>query len=130
MEEQNTNLEKRMKILVADDEESNRKLLTAVLHEYDVKTVPDGKEALKELEKEDYPLLFTDMIMPGLNGEELIKEIRNKSDEKYKKLKIVVISGSHKAEDFQKYNIYGFLRKPFNISDVESYASNVYNSEK
>jgi len=132
MEGQDTNLEKKLNVLIADDDRAIRTLLTDVLGRYTLKTVSvcDGKAALEELEKNDYHMLFTDMIMyPGVNGDELIKEIRSKSDEKYQKLKIVVMSGTEDIKNIEKYGISGFLRKPFDITAAISYITS-YNPEK
>ncbi|RKX93116.1 MAG: sigma-54-dependent Fis family transcriptional regulator, partial [Spirochaetes bacterium] len=63
------------KLLIVDDEEHIRNgLKTALsLDGYDVEVAADGEEALKKLDMEDIDLLITDLKMPKLTGEELMK---------------------------------------------------------
>lgn len=80
------------KILVIDDEEDIRNVLKQVLERagYDVAVAESGKEGLKMLRKEGgADLVITDVIMPGMDGVSLTREIR----EKYRDTRILVISG-------------------------------------
>lgn len=70
--------EKKKKVLVVDDDESYRALLSKVLtRQYEVDTARDGQEALDRLPG-DYFALFTDLNMPGLTGVDLIVRARKK----------------------------------------------------
>lgn len=67
-----------LKILVVDDEPDYCEVLRMILLEeqYRVTTCSNGKEALKILEKDDYDLVVTDLMMPDMNGDELLHEIK------------------------------------------------------
>ncbi len=66
------------RILVADDEESHRIMLRAVLQEegYEVAGVADGPEAIRAVEQEPFDLILLDIRMPGMDGIEALMEIR------------------------------------------------------
>ncbi len=65
-------------ILVVDDQESNRDLLTRRLSKrgYDVLEAASGQEALRILDSQEVGLVLLDVRMPGMNGEEVLREIR------------------------------------------------------
>ncbi|WP_042277335.1 response regulator transcription factor [[Clostridium] dakarense] len=102
------------KILVVDDEKEIRNLLEIYLlnEGYDVIKAEDGREALNILDKEDIQLMILDIMMPGIDGIEVCKSIREKLD-------IPIIMLSAKSEDMDK--IQGimtgaddYMTKPFN----------------
>lgn len=68
-----------LKILVVDDEPDYCEVIRMILLEeqYRVTTCSNGKEALKLLQKEDYDLVVTDLMMPEMNGDELLREIKS-----------------------------------------------------
>ena len=81
--------EKR-KILVVDDEDALRTVLSAELNSegYDVGTAADGVEALAELQKKNYDLALLDIKMPNMNGFEVLKVIK----EKYAGTKVIMLT--------------------------------------
>ena len=66
-------------ILIAEDNALLRRILEANLREigYDVVAAADGREALKILTRGNYPLIITDWVMPGLDGPQLCRAVRN-----------------------------------------------------
>jgi CheY-like chemotaxis protein len=66
------------KILVVDDEESIRNLFLDAFNkeEYTVVTVENGEDALELLAKENIKVMFLDLNLPGMNGNELCKKVR------------------------------------------------------
>ncbi len=66
------------KLLLVDDEEGIRKVLSLSLQSdgYDVKTAESGQQALKLFQKEFFPIVMTDIKMPGLDGLEVLKLIK------------------------------------------------------
>src|SRR5947207_14911913 len=71
------------KVLIADDEPSNRKILEQELvHKgFAVDTARGGKEALAKIESAPPDLVILDYMMPDLSGLEVLKEIRNKGND-------------------------------------------------
>ena len=105
-------------ILVVDDEEIIREFLLEVLGEdYQVSTACDGDEAIQKIKTTKYDLIITDLKMPRVSGEEVVKFAREQ-DPNYQ---VVVISGYStlfSVSDSAKGGACAFLSKPFSISDL------------
>lgn len=114
---------KNITVLVVDDNESYRKMLTVFLNKYNynVITANNGKEALDKLtENPQIKLVLTDYDMPEMNGLELTFKIRNNSSFN-KKLPIIGISASEKKQtstQFLKHGADDFLVKPFSYDEL------------
>lgn len=102
------------RILVADDERDIRSVLTLYLEDagYEVVEAADGAEALSALEMQDIDLCLLDIMMPKLDGYQVLKRVRETDD-------VPVIVVSAKGQDSEK--ILGlnlgaddYLVKPFN----------------
>lgn len=78
-------------ILIIDDEEDIRDALQMVLESvgHDVKTASNGNEAVELQRKEPADLIITDIIMPGKDGVDTIKEIQ----QDFPGIRIIAISG-------------------------------------
>lgn len=108
----------RIKVLVVDDSNAQRKLLFNLLklHLFDVIEAKDGVDAIRViLDNPDIRLLITDFNMPRMDGCELVKNLRIK----YEKSDLIIIGLSSESEGslsarFIKYGANDFLRKPFN----------------
>ena len=101
-------------ILIVDDEPSLRELLEEILqtHGYRVISAENAEIALDMLSREHVDLLISDVIMPGMDGYELSKKVR----ELYPDMKIQLASGfsddRHIKND--EYNLHAsILNKPF-----------------
>jgi two-component system, NtrC family, response regulator AtoC len=106
-------------VLIADDEESIRHVLTVLLADrgYEVRAVADGEEALRELSARDYDALVTDVRMPKLDGLSLVRRAQEVSPD----TTVIVMSayGSHElAIEAMKAGAYDYLGKPFRPDDV------------
>src|SRR5487761_1086772 len=66
------------RVLVVDDEESQRTALASMiaLWGYTVETAADGHEALEKLASFDAHVLITDLMMPRMDGQELLKRLK------------------------------------------------------
>ncbi len=86
----------RAKILIVDDEVPNLQLLERILsRQYAITTVINGRKALERIEKEPFDLVMLDVMMPGLNGFDVLQHIR----EEYTADKLPVILVSALAQD-------------------------------
>ena len=66
-----------MKLLIVEDDKNIQKLLKAYLEQdYQIFQAVDGQEALNFLNKNKVDLLITDVMMPKVDGFELVKEVR------------------------------------------------------
>jgi excisionase family DNA binding protein len=109
----------RARILVVDDEESIRELLskTLALADYEVDLAPDGRTALDRMRLISYDLLITDLRMPGVDGLTVIREARRLKAE----LPVIIITGySSEASAIEAINlgVQGYLTKPFRVPRV------------
>ncbi len=103
-------------ILVADDEKNIRNGLSLALEDegYRVFTAADGEEAWAMLTKEDIDLLITDLRMPKLSGNELLKRVSGA----YPTMPVVILTGHgtiESAVDAMRNGAVDFLTKPLNL---------------
>lgn len=107
-----------MPILVVDDEESVRMVLSQVLQEdgYSVTEAASAEQALELMNKETFCLVITDIVMPGMTGIELLKKIKQLYPETQ-----VIIMTSYASLDTAitalRYGAYDYFFKPF--KDIE-----------
>ena len=116
---------RRQRVLVVDDEKNCRELLSQVLTEMgcDVILAPSGHEALQEVGKNCFDLVFTDLNMKGMDGWRLAEEIRRLNGT----VPIVLVTGAEKAAITQKMrstSIDEVVFKPFNWDDILAIISN------
>ena len=80
------------KILVVDDEQDIIELLSYNLSRegFEVATATDGEEALKKIRARSFDLVILDLMMPGIQGMELCRILRN--DPKTKDLPIIMLT--------------------------------------
>ena len=102
------------RILIVDDDHHARFLLGALLDHAGYTVVPacDGRAALIELHKRRFDAVVTDYRMPGLNGIELLQQIKIQ----YPQMPVILVSGAFPDSDelFQfDYQPFGRLRKPY-----------------
>jgi len=107
-------IEKKLKILLVDDEKAITFTLKKFLESQGHKVTASlrGKEGLKLFKKEKFDLVLSDIIIPDMDGIELIKKMR----EKDKDTKIIVITGHIQKEKGEKAKRAGadeVLIKPF-----------------
>ncbi len=109
----------KIKILVVDDAEVMRNLLTGVLTDsgYEVKAVSTGEKALGEIKEDDYDVVVTDLKMPGMNGIEVIKEAKQINRD----ICIIAITAYpsvKSAVEAMREGAYDYITKPFDIEEI------------
>src|SRR5215469_12276184 len=106
-------------ILVADDEPAIRHVLSLVLaeHGYEVRTVADGDEALRELAARHYDVVISDVRMPKVDGLALL----SRALQSWPELTFLVIS-AYGSEDAALRAVgagaYDYVRKPFKPEEI------------
>lgn len=108
-----------MKILVVEDEKDLNSVITRHLkkNNFSVDSVFDGEEALNFLEYENYDLVILDIMMPKLNGYEVIKKLRTKQNE----TPVLMLTAKDNIEDKVKGLDLGaddYLVKPFDFNEL------------
>ncbi len=110
-----------LRVLLVDDVPVNIRVLQAMLRRLGVTnivTAGNGAEALDALAKDaSFNLVLTDMWMPVLDGEGLIREIRNK--EQWKELTVYVVTADVEAQKtYRKSGFSGILLKPITLEKL------------
>ena len=116
----------KLNVLVVDDYEDARKLTCSVLRQFSSGPAlhpieaENGLKALTILEKESIDLIVADWIMPGMNGLEMLKKIRQR--EKTKNVPVIMLTGMANEEDVVKAiqaGVTSYIVKPFTIQALE-----------
>ena len=105
------------KILVVDDNESNRNMLSRRLERqgHRVKLAENGKRALEMLREEDFDLVLLDVMMPEMDGYQVLEHLH--ADDKLRGLPVIMISALDQLDTVVKSIELGaedYLPKPFN----------------
>lgn len=104
-------------LLVVDDKESNRDLLSRRLDRqgFAVEVAENGLQALQMMRHKDYDLVLLDIIMPEMNGYQVLGEI--KGDIKLSRIPVIMISALDEIDSVVRCIEMGaedYLQKPFN----------------
>ncbi|QRG70330.1 response regulator transcription factor [Brevibacillus choshinensis] len=108
----------KIPILIADDDPHLRELLRYYLTRegYEVRDAPDGQIASDILEQEQIYLAVVDVMMPGKNGWELCREIRENFD-----IPVILLTAKGEVKDKEKGFLAGtddYLTKPFEPQEL------------
>ena len=108
------------KILVVDDEQSLREVLSIMLKRagYAVTIAMDGEDAVELLQKEIFDLVITDLRMPKVDGMEVLKAVKSASPETVV-LIITAFASADSAVEAMKQGAYDYLTKPFQVDEVQ-----------
>lgn len=103
-------------ILIVDDEVDFTEIISTLLdfHDFQVDTTNDPQKVMVELSEHQYDLIVTDLMMPGLDGFQLIENLR--ADPKYHNIPVIVLSAKVLSDAERKRLLVSnvsFLPKPF-----------------
>ncbi len=105
-------------VLVVDDEEIIRNFLSEVLGEdYAVSLASDGDEAIEQIKERKFDLIITDLKMPRVPGEEVVKFARQQ-DPTSKVIVISAFSSLYTISQSINNGACAFLSKPFSIKEL------------
>ena len=104
-------------LLVVDDNEMNRDLLTRRLERqgYQVTVAVNGLEALEKLDQADFDLVLLDIMLPVMNGYQLLEHL--KADQSLSQVPIIITTSLDEADGKARCLALGaedYLTKPFN----------------
>ncbi|MGQ9737830.1 MAG: diguanylate cyclase [Armatimonadota bacterium] len=112
-----------MRVLIAEDDGAARLVLRRALEElgYTVHTAKDGSEAWKAFQKEGFPLVISDWIMPGMDGIEFCRRVRAHSDSGYTYF-ILLTARDTREDRFHaiESGADDFLSKPLDRAELAS----------
>jgi len=113
--------ERGLRILVVDDEEAIRDVFRATLPEHEIVTSASGREAIAELDGEDFDLVFCDLLMPDLTGMDVYSHLSEKRPEVARS--VVFMTGgvfTEHSREFVGTVKNRVMRKPFTPDEIVS----------
>ena len=119
------------KILIVEDESTSRALLDATLEKagYQVFQARDGEEAYQVAMGVRPDLIISDIVMPGVDGNQLIRRVRE--SEFGKKILFIVLTSRSRMQDyFEMMDVQDFIAKPFDPQDLISRVERVFDKAK
>lgn len=116
-------MEKTMKVLMADDEPDILEVMAkkVAMQGYDVVQAVDGQEAWDKIQTENPDVIVLDINMPYMDGFQVLKNVREASNEKKKWQPVIIVSARTELEDMKKsYDMEAdhYISKPCNIEDI------------
>lgn len=110
-----------MRLLIVEDEKELCDTISKSLHEsgYEVDTCYDGYEALDYILTEDYDLIVLDLNLPGMDGMDILRELRKENEE----TKVLILSARSQIIDKVEGLDAGandYMEKPFHIQELEA----------
>jgi len=107
------------RILIVDDEEHIRKILTIMLSKkgYQTETAASGREALELAGQKPFDVVITDLRMPGMDGLELLRRLKELDAD----LTIIIITAFSTVEtaiEAMKQGAYDYISKPFREDEI------------
>lgn len=117
-------------ILIVDDEKNIRLTMSNALEPLNipVRTALNGEEALQMLGEEPFGLVFLDLRLPGIDGMEVLHQIRNN----WPKTRVIIITAHgtiDTAVEAMKLGAVDFIQKPFSPGEIRELASLVLKRE-
>jgi diguanylate cyclase (GGDEF)-like protein len=109
----------RIKVLIIDDEQAIRELLLDFMDVlgYEAKAVETGEEGIQEARKEKYHIVLTDLFLPGMNGIDVVREVKAISS-----TNIVMVMTAHgsmqAAVESIREGAYDFIAKPLDLDSI------------
>jgi len=115
-----TRVSEKWRVLLVDDEEDIRDVLTIVLNDlgYSVLCAKNGQEALCLYREQTPPIVLTDIKMPGMDGIELLKSVKRENPD----AEIIMITGHgdmQLAIESLKHRATDFITKPINVDALK-----------
>ena len=110
----------RLKLLVAEDEPTTRRIYQAGFQkEYDLTVVEDGLKAFELLKTDKFDCVITDMFMPGMNGMELFNGTKEMLVDAPPFILLTAFDSYELAVDFIQQGGADFLPKPLKVHDLK-----------
>ncbi|MEW6220429.1 MAG: diguanylate cyclase [Thermodesulfobacteriota bacterium] len=121
----------RTSILIVDDDPLIRELLGTFVSSFgfNFAVAGDGVEAVQKMAEEEYGIVITDIMMPNMDGMELLKRIR----EGHPHTDVIVVTaygGTFNYTDVIKAGASDFISKPFNVDELEAKLNRVLREQR
>ena len=123
-------MDTNMKILVVDDFSTMRRIIKNLLRDLgfsNTSEADDGLTALPMLKSGNFDLLVTDWNMPGMQGIDLLKEVR--ADENLRNLPVLMVTAEQKKEQIveaAQAGVNGYIVKPFTAQTLKEKLEKIF----
>src|SRR4030065_221532 len=119
------------KILIVDDEVSMREFLEIMLSKegHKVSSAGSGKEALNMLNDTIYDLIVSDVQMPGMNGIELLRNVKEVCPDTTV-IMITAYASTESGVEAMKAGAYGYIKKPFKVDEIKLIIKNALEKKR
>ena len=124
------NIDKQMKILVVDDFSTMRRIIRNLLRDLGFENTheaDDGNTALPILRRGGFDFLITDWNMPGMNGLELLEQVR--ADDDLKSLPVLMVTAEARRDQIvtaAQAGVNGYIVKPFTANTLKEKIDKVF----
>ena len=110
--------------LVIDDDRALRGLFTALLGRkgFTVDVAGDGRVAFDQINRNNYSVILLDLMMPGVNGLELLERMERDSPSLLDRVIVMTGAAQRQIERVDSERVYDVIRKPFDIDHLVSSA--------
>src|SRR5258708_6698138 len=111
---------KEARVLVADDDPSILQLVRTIIKRegFAVDCAAEGVEAMEFLEEHDYPVVLLDLMMPRMEGFEVMEWLKTHPPAKKPILLVITAYADQKFKQADPVVVAGALRKPFEVADI------------
>ncbi len=119
------------KVLVVDDEKSMRDFMEIMLTKegYEVDKADSGSEAVEKSGENRYDLIIADMMMPGMTGLELLKEVKSRRPEQ-DFIVMTAFASVDTAIEAMKEGALDYITKPFKVDEIKLVINKSINNKK
>lgn len=119
-----------LRILVVDDNTITRKVMVGFLEggQHEIITASDAEEALRKINQDAFDLVFMDIEMPGMRGNEATKILREHKDRVKAAIPVIAMTGNIAKEDKERYladGMSGFVAKPIEADQIRAIVDEV-----
>ena len=107
-------------ILAVDDSPDNLSLIEIILDDpkYDLELANSGQEALNKVGQKLPNLILLDVMMPGIDGIEVVRRIRADDSLPYIPIVLITAHDPQSIADLSSIEVDGLIRKPLNIDEL------------
>ncbi len=117
---------RQIKILIIDDDKDICEYMHLLLTQngYDVTALTSPRQALETLREEEFHVVILDIMMPELNGMEVLEEIRRFDTD----IAIIIFTGYPSVDTAvmsMKYNVSDYIKKPFDVDEFNKTLENI-----
>ena len=119
-----------VKVLVVDDSSLNLKVADTILRKYNIETelVTSGQESIEKCKTNKYDIVFMDIMMPSMSGEETLKKLKEIKDFNTPVVALTADAMEGKKEIYLSEGFIDYLSKPIQRPELEEVLSKILNT--